>query len=290
METSVRQRPFYLNLSADRAFKRTFSQEEVMLGFLNLVFEDKPAIASIEYINPDIIPRSEMEKQSIFDVLCKDIEGNQFIVEMQNAKREAFFSRMIFYWAGAIRSQLDIGDDYSNLRSVTVIALMNYTDDYFKKMKTDLCLCDIVDHQRSPIDYERIVMLQLPYANDHREECCSDLEKYLSLLKTMPDMKTKIKEKDLPDAAVKLLSAAEYDKLSREEKAAYEEGFRVHDAYVGQLDYARKEGMEKGVVEGIAEGKAEAKAAIARAMKERGIAAEVIISCTGISAEEIERL
>ena len=62
-----------------------------------------------------------------------------------------------------------------------------------------------------------------------------------------------------------------------------------------QIAYAKKEGIALGFAEGKAEGEAKGKAegerlkslAIAKAMKENGIALEVIATCTQLSQEDI---
>jgi predicted transposase/invertase (TIGR01784 family) len=58
----------------------------------------------------------------------------------------------------------------------------------------------------------------------------------------------------------------------------------------GVIDTAYLVGMEEGIQEGKIEGRLEAKLDVARALKNHGVAPDIIINTTGLSEEEIERL
>ena len=51
-----------------------------------------------------------------------------------------------------------------------------------------------------------------------------------------------------------------------------------------------REGFDLGKAEGLAEGKAEGKAEVAKAMLKNGLTVEMVMSCTGLSKEEINGL
>ena len=64
------------------------------------------------------------------------------------------------------------------------------------------------------------------------------------------------------------------------------------------ISYATEQGKKEGLAEGIAIGKAEGKVEgeaegiqkTARNLKAKGISVELIMECTGLSAEEVENL
>ena len=56
------------------------------------------------------------------------------------------------------------------------------------------------------------------------------------------------------------------------------------------LAKGREEGLAKGRAEGLAKGRAEERIEIARNMKEKGLAIELIAACSGLSPEEIAKL
>jgi predicted transposase/invertase (TIGR01784 family) len=82
----------------------------------------------------------------------------------------------------------------------------------------------------------------------------------------------------------------------------YENSLKVYRDLKGVIDTAYLEGMEEGIQErkiegrlqgiqeGKIEGRLEAKLDVAHAVKNHGVAPDIIINTTGLSEEEIERL
>ena len=92
------------------------------------------------------------------DVLCKDENGVQFIVEMQVASKAGFEKRAQYYAAKAYSRQLNRGQgedgQYANLKEVVFIAIMNYVvfpdkEDY----KSDHVILDKKTHENDLKDF-----------------------------------------------------------------------------------------------------------------------------------------
>ena len=66
--------------------------------------------------------------------------------------------------------------------------------------------------------------------------------------------------------------------MTQEERAQYEEEWKVYNDYFNTLDFAEQKGLQKGKEE------------TARNLKELGVADDIIIKSTGLSKEEIEKL
>ena len=109
----------YLNPKADLTFKKVFGEHpDLVISFLNalLPFETpEDEITEVEYLNPELVPRTPLHKDSIVDVRCKDHIGRQFIVEMQMMWTSAYKQRVLFNASKAYVSQLDKGGDYQLL-------------------------------------------------------------------------------------------------------------------------------------------------------------------------------
>ena len=73
----------------------------------------------------------------------------------------------------------------------------------------------------------------------------------------------------------KLASKAD---MTQEERAQYEEEWKVYNDYFNTLDFAEKKGMQKE------------KEVTARIMKSKGLSLELISECTGLTTEEIDKL
>ena len=96
----------------------------------------------------------------------------------------------------------------------------------------------------------------------------------------------------------KLAEIADVSSLTKEERLHYDEALRKYRDTLCVLEGAeqrglkrgREEGLAKGLEKGRAEGLAEGRIEIARNMKEKGLAIELIAACSGLSPEEIAKL
>ena len=70
--------------------------------------------------------------------------------------------------------------------------------------------------------------------------------------------------------------------MTQEERARYEEEWKVYNDYFNTLDFAEQKGLQKGLQKGKEE--------TARNLKELGVADDIIMKSTGLSKEEIEKL
>ena len=70
--------------------------------------------------------------------------------------------------------------------------------------------------------------------------------------------------------------------MTQEERAQYEEEWKVYNDYFNTLDFAEQKGVQKGLQKGKEE--------TARNLKELGVDNDIIIKSTGLSKEEIEKL
>ena len=66
--------------------------------------------------------------------------------------------------------------------------------------------------------------------------------------------------------------------MTQEERAQYEEEWKVYNDYFNTLDFAEKKGVQKE------------KEVTARIMKSKGLSLELISECTGLTTEEIDKL
>ena len=92
----------------------------------------------------------------------------------------------------------------------------------------------------------------------------------------------------------KLKSAVEVERMSLDERLAYELSLSVERDWYACMEYRYEEGVEKGKQEGIKKGKLEGKKEglyqTATNMKNRGIDLQTIVDCTGLTLEEVQKL
>ena len=124
----------FLDPKNDVAFHRIFGTEknkDILIHFINDVLElkDGDRIQEVTFLSTIQIPEIAAKKQSIVDVLCKDENGKQIIIEMQVSPQEGFEKRAQYYAAKAYSGQLNKGKEkggrYIDLKAVIFIAIVD---------------------------------------------------------------------------------------------------------------------------------------------------------------------
>ena len=76
----------YLDPKADLTFKKIFGNHpKRLISLLNalLPLSEEEQIHEIKYLPTELVPQLEGGKNTIVDVLCTDVRGRKFCVEMQ---------------------------------------------------------------------------------------------------------------------------------------------------------------------------------------------------------------
>ena len=105
----------FINPITDFGFHRIFGQEvhkELLIDFLNQLFFGEHDIEDITFLNPIQTPETLDDRGIVFDVHCKDSNGNLFVVEMQTGAQPYFHDRGLYYLARAISNQGQRGKDW----------------------------------------------------------------------------------------------------------------------------------------------------------------------------------
>ena len=278
----------FINPFTDFGFHRIFGQEvhkELLIDFLNQLLKDERHIIDITFLNPIQQPETIEDRGVIFDIHCRDDKGGWFVVEMQNGAQPYFYDRGIYYLSRAISNQGEKGKDWKfSLCPVYGIFLLNYKMGINSKFRTDVILADR-DTGRMFSDKIRQVDLELPWFTKEPDDCETDFERWLYLLKHM-DTLERMPFKARKAVFDKLLEVADVANLSKDERILYDEALKRYRDYKNTIDYAEEKGVEKG----IKIGKTEEQRLIAANLKKRGVNTEMIAQCTGLSIEEIDNL
>lgn len=211
----------YLDPKADLTFKKVFGEHpELVKSLLNalLPFKSKEEeITSVTYLTPEMVPQTPTRKFSIVDVRCEDAQGRQFIVEMQMVWSAEFKQRVLFNASKAYVKQLNRGEDYSLLKPVYSLNLVNEVfepelDDYYHYYH-------LVheEHTDKVIDGLHLVFVELPKFTPH-----TFTEKKMQVLWLRYLTEIDEKTKTVP---AELLANPEIAKaVSEIEESAYTEG------------------------------------------------------------------
>ena len=292
----------FLDPKNDVAFKKIFGSEkhkDILIHFINDVLElkDNDQIDEVEFLSTIQDAEIASKKQSIVDVLCRDKNGVQIIVEMQVAPTKGFEKRAQYYAAKAYSRQLNKGQEadglYENLKAVIFIAIADYIVFPDKtEFKSEHVILDKNSHEHDLQDFS-FTFVELPkFKKEKIEELDTTLDKWCYFFKYA----AKTSEADMQKIASSYKTIGDaYEVVNQynwneQQLIAYEqETKRVWDnrsVLEFQLDKAKAEGMEQG----MEQGKAERDIEIAKGMILKNYPLSDISALTGLSLVELQTL
>ncbi|WP_353278271.1 Rpn family recombination-promoting nuclease/putative transposase [Wolbachia endosymbiont (group B) of Longitarsus flavicornis] len=304
----------FLDPKNDISFKRIFGTEknkDILIHFLNDIigFAGKNAIQDIEFLSTIQDPDIASKKQSIVDVLCRDENGLQVIVEMQIAKTKGFEKRAQYYAAKAYSRQADKGDQYHDLKEIIFIAIADcilFPDKSEYKSKHTIRDEDTNEHDLKDFYF---IFIELPkFPKTKEDQLSSIVEKWVYFFRYADETSEEELERIIGSDLIIKRAYEELNRFNWSEKEfiAYEQEIkRIRDeqAVLAQkLDDATQKGRQEGIqighekgkiegkIEGIAEGEQQAKIAVAKNLLEAGISTDIISQTTGLSFDEIKQL
>src|SRR5690606_16930464 len=129
------------------------------------------------------------------------------------------------------------------------------------------------------------IYLEMPKFNKTVDELENRFDKWMYVIRNLNRL-DRIPEKLRGQIFEKVFEVAEIAKFSPEQIRAYEDSLKYYRDLKASLDTSYEEGMEKGVEKG----KFERSIEIAKELLASGVDMDIIISATGLSRKQIERL
>ncbi len=268
----------YLDPKADLTFKKVFGEHpDLVISLLNALLpfkKEEEEITHVEYLSPEMVPENPLRKNSIVDVRCKDVQGRQFIVEMQMIWSPEFMQRVMFNSAKAYVRQLDRNEDFHLLEPVYSLNLVN---DIFEKELPEYYHYYRMVHDRHSnkvIEGLHLVFVELPkFCPQHFQEKKMPVQWLRFLTEIEENVRTAPQELlDNPEISKALTVVEEsaytpeqllgYDKfwdIIRTEKTFYNSAIRRGFATGHERGFAtgHERGLEEGRAEGLEAGRAE---------------------------------
>lgn len=288
----------YLDPKADLTFKKVFGEhEDLVISLLNalLPLRADEEVIEVEYLPAELVPDNPLRKNSIVDVRCVDAVGRQFIVEMQMVWSPEFLLRVLFNSAKAYVRQLDKGFDYSLLKPVYSLNLVNDIFEpqlpeyyhYFKLVHEE--------HTEKVIDGLHLVFVELPKFTPHSMSEKKMQVLWLRYLTEIKDGTEKIPQELLDNAEIgKAISVLETSSYNDAQLASYDKFWDTISIEKTLYNSGERKGREEGLMEGEAvgmeKGRAEEKRKITSGMKQAGIPLETIAVITGLPLEEVKSI
>lgn len=247
----------FINPFTDIGFKKIFGQEvtkDLLIDFLNDLLVDEKHIIDITFLDKEILPEFMGDRGVIYDIYCTTENGEQFIVEMQNKQHVHFRERALYYLSKTVARQGEKGAEWKfDLKAVYGVFFMNFRlDNLPHKLRTDIVLTDRDTHEQFS-DKLRFIFIELPAFSKEEQECETDFERWIYVLKNMETLK-RLPFKARKAVFEKLEEIADVASMSPKERELYDNSVKVYRDYLVTMDAAEKEGIKKGMEEGLKEG------------------------------------
>ncbi|MDZ7290807.1 MAG: Rpn family recombination-promoting nuclease/putative transposase [candidate division KSB1 bacterium] len=280
----------FIDPTTDFGFKKIFGEEankNIIRGFITDVLELEAPILDIHFMDKEQLPDAQEERSGIYDVYCKDAEGNHFIVEMQKNRIPFIKDRMIYYSTFPIAAQARKGGKRATYPepALEVMSIHDEMETYGGKMTAwDFRLSEVyciavlgyaLDGSTTAVNRNRIrndqppheafsdklqfVTLELPLFDERKPEYSLErrINKWLYFLKYLPEL-SRIPDFFKGDEVFeKAFEVAKYVNLTLKERRRYELNIkRMRDTYavlMGSYETGYKKGYDQGYDQGRVE-------------------------------------
>ena len=144
-------------------------------------------------MNNERLPETEQGRKVIFDIHCETDKGERIIIEMQNREQPHFKDRALYYLSHSVVEQGIKGTWDYELAAVYGVFFLNFTLDEKNrpnnnrnegKFRRDIVLADRETGQVFNPKFRQIY-IELPRFNKEEEECETDFERWIYVLKHM---------------------------------------------------------------------------------------------------------
>ena len=267
-------------LENDYLFKKIFSKEEYLKQLLFSFFDIKAK--KIEYLNTYLIKTHKEGKVGIVDMLL-NVDSEIVILELQNIDRHNFEDRLLFYSSNIITNHcLEEGEDYENLKSIKVYAIINYPL-FNSKIKNSVRLKVKNKIFTKKLEYE---IFDLTKVNKNNKA-----NKYYELVNLFNTENINELDKTITsDICKKILEEIKRYNLDSKEYKKMEDIERLMMNETEHYDTAYKVGKREGISQGISQGVIQNKKEIAKNMLTENVDVSLISKYTNLSVKEIESL
>ena len=292
----------FISPQNDFAFKRIFGNEqhkEVLISFLNSVLNlsGERQVIEVELADPYQVPKLQHLKDTVLDISATCQSGRKFIVEMQVERQRSFHKRALYYSSKAYVGQLASGVDYSELKQVYFIGVLNFNFTDSSNYLSRHLILDAATHQQRISDFE-FCFIELPKFAKHESELSSIIDKWIFFLKYLGSRGGE--DKDFArifasePSLLQALEIARYHSLSKDELSIYEaqekrrriDAETSHTSNLDALEKGEQIGFQKGEQIGLHKGLQIA----AKTLAKNGLSSDAIAQELKISAAEVLEL
>jgi len=268
---------------------------DVLEAFLTNLLKEQ--ITILELLESESNQEAEERKFNRVDLKCKDSQGRQIIIEIQNQRESDYLQRLLWGTSKAVVESLDLGESYQQVVKVISISILYHTLRKSEEENTDFIYHGYTNligmHTKQPL-----VLYEMDKQLKSNQMVTSELvfpEYYLIYVEKFEDLINeeldewiyffkhgKICE-DFKSPGI-ILAGKKLDLLtmSEQQRKAYDEYLAYLGQELGILENARAEGRK--------EGRKERDIEVAKNLLILGMDEEVILKATSLRIEELNKL
>jgi len=276
---------------------------DVLEAFLSNLLKEE--IKVLEILESESNMEAENRKFNRVDLKCKDSQGRQIIIEIQNQRESDYLQRLLWGTSKAVVESLELGSRYSEVVKVISISILYHTMRVDEKENTDFIYYGTTElvglHTNKPLVLHQAVAngdkvsvvtgkdvfpeYYMIYAQKFQDVINEDIDEWVYFFKH-GEIREDFKSPGILLAAKKL----DYLIMTEDERHSYDGYLAYLGQELGILDTAKAEGKAEGRAEGRAEGKAEERVEIAKKLIRKGLSHEDIADTTELPVERIKEL
>ena len=271
----------FINPYTDFGFKKLFGEEgnkDLLIDFLNQLLPAHHQIAEVNFRNPESLADVSADRKAIFDIHCKALSGETFIVEMQKAKVKYFKDRSLFYVTFPIRDQAQRGEWNFKIEPIYFVAILDFEYDEAEEKRKFLREVSLKD-QDGEVFFDKLQFrfLQMPLFRKQAHELETKFDKWCYFLKNLESFDHIPAILNEP-IFQKAFETAELANLSYEQRNTYEENLIQYWGIKSALDTAVEEAIEEQIL------------IFAQRLIKRNRPSQEIAEDTGLSLAQVEKL
>lgn len=276
----------------DWAIKRLLRNKanyEVLEGFLSVLFKETIKIQSI--LESEGNQQDASDKFNRVDILVEDGKGELVIIEIQNQNEYDYFQRMIYGAAKVVSEYINLGEPFENIKKVFSVNIVYFDlgqgKDYVYHGKTEFRGVHTLDTLYLSERQKEMFGKQVPFqlfpeyyllkVNQFDDKAKDSLDEWIYYLKN-----GEIREEFTAPGIQKARELLALNTLSEEER-------RQYTRYMEGLSL-KSSLAETAKLDAIDDIKREQTIAIAKNLLKAGVATDIIVETTGLSAKEVKAL
>lgn len=276
---------------------------DVLEAFISNLLKETIVIENI--LEGESNREAENRKFNRVDLKCKDSQGRQIIIEIQNQREADYLQRLLWGTSRAVVEGLELGKSYSEVVKVVSISILYHTMRVNEKENTDFIYYGTTEligmhtkkplilhepkakHQETSLVTSKNVFPEyyMIYVEKFEDMINEDIDEWVYFFKHGA-IREDFKSPGILLAAKKL----DYIMMSEEERRVYDDYLAYLGQELGILDTAKEEGREEGFLEGNLEGELKGKLEAARNALNKGFSLEDIAEITCLSLETVQKL